>query len=264
MEGDSMSMNDAHLQEEAAFADAEYSPMLGKTEINPLMFVKYSHPAKMWDWRQRAAVALGDLKDRKLLDFGCGQGEESAYFAKLGADVTGIDISEVGVRVARERALANGFNSEFQVMNCLEMSFPDDTFDVVHGMGILHHVGLADGLAEVKRVLKPGGRAVFLEPLQSTRAIESAKEWISGRYAQKYRLIPVTSGEENLKQADVARAGDSWSRCEVYLFHLLYRIKKLILPMKRWDSLLPIDAWLLRNLPFLRRYAGAAVIVLVK
>ena len=260
-----MSMNDAHLQEEAAFADAEYSPMLGKTEINPRMFEKYARPAQMWDWRQRAAVALGDLKGKKLLDFGCGQGEESAYFSKLGAVVTGVDISEVGIRVARERALANGFNdATFEVMNCLEMSFPDNTFDVVHGMGILHHVGLAAGLAEVRRVLKPGGFAVFLEPLQSTRAIESAKEWISGRYAKQFKLIPVTSGEENLKQAELAEAAKSWSRCDVYLFHLLYRIKKLILPMSRWDSLLPIDAWLLRNVGFLRRYAGAAVIVLVK
>jgi ubiquinone/menaquinone biosynthesis C-methylase UbiE len=257
-------MDDAHLKEEAAFADAEYSPMLGNTSINETMLKKYTEPTEMWDWRQYAATVLGDIRGKRLLDYGCGQGEESCYFATKGANVFGIDISEVGVRVARERLAANGLKGEFAVMNCLEMTFPDESFDIVHGMGILHHVGLRDGLREIKRVLKPGGLAIFLEPLQSTRGIESAKTYIATKHAERFGLIPVTSGEENLKQSDIEDAAKEWSSHEVKLYHLLHRVRKLTMPRSMWRKVLPLDAWLLDNVPFLRRYAGAAVISLVK
>jgi SAM-dependent methyltransferase len=50
-------------------------------------------------------------------------------------------------------------------MNAEELAFPDGTFDAVCGTGILHHLNLEQAAAEIRRVLKPGGRAVFIEPL---------------------------------------------------------------------------------------------------
>jgi SAM-dependent methyltransferase len=81
--------------------------------------------------------------------------------------VTGIDVSEAEIEQARERALANGVADKcrFLVADAHDMEFPDDSFDVIVGDSILHHLELRKALLEIRRVLRPGGRAVFLEPL---------------------------------------------------------------------------------------------------
>jgi SAM-dependent methyltransferase len=248
------------LQEEAKFADKEYAPMLGETGINERMLAKYKLPQQMWDWRQRAGRLLGDLKGKALLDFGCGQGEEAAYFAVLGAKVTAIDISEVGIRVGRERAMANSLPIDFRVMSCTATEFPSESFDVVHGHGILHHVGLAQGLAEVHRLLKPGGMGVFLEPLGSSPFVEGMKRRIHRLLGRRLGLIPVTSGEENLRLKDIYGETAKWNYRQIYPYRLTYRVRKLFLPTRCYDWALRLDHWLLAILPLLRYFAGAAVI----
>jgi 2-polyprenyl-3-methyl-5-hydroxy-6-metoxy-1,4-benzoquinol methylase len=218
----------------------------------------------MWDWRQRAARLLGDVRDHYLLDYGCGQGEESAYFAKLGAHVTAIDISEVGIRVGRERAEAHGLDIDFRVMPCAPTDFPDGCFDIVHGLGILHHVGLGDGLAEVHRLLRPGGIAVFLEPLGSSQLAETAKRWLYARLSRRLDLTPVTSGEENLKLADIDRECARWAYHRVYTYRLIYRARKLFIPRVLWNWSLRLDHALLATMAPLRHFSGAAVIHLRK
>lgn len=257
-------MDSAHLKEEIDFANSAYRPMLGDSTINREMLEKYAHPTQMWDWRQRTAVALGDRKAKRLLDYGCGQGEESCYFARLGAAVTAIDVSDVGISVDQQRARSNGLVIDFRVMNCLHTSFGNESFDRVHGLGILHHVGLESGLTEVPRLLAPGGVAVFMEPLQSPGTVERAKAWLADRLPPRFSLIPVTPDKRNLRQADILAAGQGWRSIEVFLFRLTYRVRKLVLPQALWDWSLRFDSILLSTLPFLRRYAGAAVIVLRK
>jgi len=248
------------LREEAEFADSEYAKMIGDTRISPRMFSIYEHPEQMWDWRQRAARLLGEVRGKTLLDYGCGQGEEAVYFAKLGACVTAIDISDVGIRVGRERAAANGLGIDFRVMSCTPTEFSDGSFDIIHGMGILHHVGISKGLGEVHRLLRPGGMAVFLEPLGSSRLVEAAKRWLHARLGRRLDLIPVTSGEENLKLADIERECAHYSYHHVYTYRLSYRARKLILPRALWDWSLRLDHALLATLPPLRHFSGGAVI----
>ncbi|HEY4319802.1 MAG TPA: class I SAM-dependent methyltransferase [Gemmatimonadales bacterium] len=257
-------MPDARLEEEAAFADSEYAPMVGDVTINPGMFAKYERPRQLWDWRQRAAQSLGPVAGRRLLDFGSGQGEEACYFAKLGADVSAIDISPVGIQVGRDRAKANGLTVDFQVMSCAATTFADNTFDLVHGHGILHHVGLAEALTEVYRILKPGGRAVFLEPLGNSPRIEALKQRVYHRYKDRRHLIPLTSGEENLRLDDIGRATARWAMVRLYPYYLASRARKLFLPMKYWHLLYRFDHGVLQVMPPLKHFAGGAVIYLEK
>jgi 2-polyprenyl-3-methyl-5-hydroxy-6-metoxy-1,4-benzoquinol methylase len=257
-------VSNAHLKDEIEFANEAYRNRLGDSTISPDMFSKYASPRQMWDWRQRVGMVLGDLKGKRLLDYGCGQGEESCYFARLGATVTAIDVSDVGIQVGRERAAANGLDIDFRIMNCVETTFPDGSFDVVHGLGILHHVGLTKGLREVHRLLVPGGQAVFMEPLQSPGFVEKAKSILAEKLPRSLELTPVTPDEENLKQSDILDATRAWGSAEVFLYRLTYRARKLLLPQALWDWSLRLDSLLLKCVPPLRRYAGAAVIVLVK
>lgn len=257
-------METERLREEAEFANSEYSSMLGDTRLNARMLAKYQRPCQMWDWRQRAARLLGDVRRRKLLDYGCGQGEEAAYFATLGAHVTAIDISEVGIRVGRERAAANNLDIDFLIMSCTATGFPDASFDIVYGMGILHHVGLAEALSEVHRLLRPGGTAVFLEPLGSSPLVEATKLRVHERLGRRLDLIPVTSGEENLKLSDLRREISLWAYHRLYTYRLTYRARKLFLPIALWDWALRLDYALLGIFPQLRYFAGGVVVHLRK
>jgi 2-polyprenyl-3-methyl-5-hydroxy-6-metoxy-1,4-benzoquinol methylase len=248
----------ARLRDEAEFSDASYRVHGNELDINPVMFSKYSRPTDMWDWRQFAATLMGDIRGKQLLDFGCGMGEETVYFASLGAHVTSIDISEVGIEITRRRAERNGLSDrvDARVMRADPTEFPDASFDMIHGLGILHHLpDLEQALLEVKRLLKPGGVAIFLEPLGNSPVVESIKEWLLARLDQN----AVTDHEENLRVAELQRHAGLFSSMEIHPFHLLYRIKRFF-PQQVRDYLRRIDHRVLAVAPQLSYYAGAAVI----
>ncbi len=103
---------------------------------------------------------------KALLEYGCGSGGSIERWQACGVDsVTGIDISPEGIKKARVRAKALGLPAAFFVMNAEQTEFADDAFDIVVGAGILHHLDLNKAYAELRRILRPGGHAVFIEPL---------------------------------------------------------------------------------------------------
>ena len=113
----------------------------------------------------------------RVLDFGCGPGTISSGLAARVApgELHGVDMEPTQVELARSVAQAHGVtNATFCVGDVTDLSFPDDFFDVAHCHNVLMHVpDTAAVLAEVKRVLKPGGilgcremicRSCFTEP----------------------------------------------------------------------------------------------------
>jgi len=250
------------LQEEADFADKHFAAPVTDLAMNERLFAAYARPTRMWDWRQRAARLLGSLDRKELLDYGCGAGEEAIYFAKLGARVSAIDISPGCVEVTRNRAECNGVGERVNVnlMDATHTTFASNSFDLVHGLGILHHVGLAEGLTEVHRVLRPGGAAVFLEPLGSSAVVEGAKEKLHAKLGDKLDLAPVTTGERNLRLREVFKECSRFSHARVFPYRLTYRARKLFLPFALWNTSLRLDHTLLYVFPFLKHFAGAAVL----
>lgn len=79
--------------------------------------------------------------------------------------LTCINISEAELSLGRRKAEARGVDIDFRLMDAHKLSFPDNSFDVVFGFGILHHLDYATALDEIWRVLRPGGRMIFNEPL---------------------------------------------------------------------------------------------------
>ncbi len=112
---------------------------------------------------------LTDVAGLSILDIGCGHGELSLQLLERGAAfIAGIDISDNYVDVASSSAKTQGFSPdrfEFRVMDAHHLEYADNFFDIVAGNGILHHLDLPTCLAEMERVLKPGGFALFIEPL---------------------------------------------------------------------------------------------------
>lgn len=103
-----------------------------------------------------------------VLDYCCGNGEESVWVAQHGATrVEGIDISDVSIRNCRQLAQDAGVSAtcHFQTMDAEALEFPDNTFDMIMEYGVLHHLDLEKGMAELARVLKPGGVVICTETL---------------------------------------------------------------------------------------------------
>lgn len=99
-----------------------------------------------------------------VLEYGCGNCSQARSLATTSRSICGIDISDVAIEEAR--AGADGVsNMRFEVMNAEALEFADDSFDLVFGRGIVHHLDLNKCFAEVARVLRPGGTALFWEPL---------------------------------------------------------------------------------------------------
>jgi SAM-dependent methyltransferase len=105
----------------------------------------------------------------RVLEYGCADGRISLAEDRLAHDSAsfhGIDISDQAIARAQKNAAAQRLtHCEFLVMDAEQMTFPDGGFDLVFGRGILHHLDLERCLSEIVRVLRPGGKAIFVEPL---------------------------------------------------------------------------------------------------
>ncbi len=105
-------------------------------------------------------------KNAKILDYGCGTGVSLKKAIEFEPKkIVGIDISEVSIEKARRNIGSSNKNLELLVDNCEQTKFNENEFDVVYGAGILHHLQINQCLNEIFRVLKPGGKLLFIEPL---------------------------------------------------------------------------------------------------
>lgn len=102
-------------------------------------------------------------KGRYVLEIGVGSGVASCMFAKAGAKITGIDITEQAIALAQRNAAAQGVEATFVQMDAEKMTFPDASFDHVFTWGVLHHSQRTeDAVKQVGRVLRPGGTGLMM------------------------------------------------------------------------------------------------------
>jgi ubiquinone/menaquinone biosynthesis C-methylase UbiE len=104
---------------------------------------------------------LGDVKGKQLLDAGCGEGYLARHYAKKGAIVTGIDLSQRLIETSEQ--LSENSTVDYRVDNvCYIESIPDDEFDIILSNLVLLNIPcLDDAINEFHRVLKVGGILVF-------------------------------------------------------------------------------------------------------
>ena len=103
------------------------------------------------------------LKGKHLLEIGCGMGYDSVEFLKRGVRVTATDLTSSAVALARRHFEIEGLKPEdVRVENVLALGYGDAAFDAVWANGVVHATGDTRGaLQEIRRVLKPGGRAII-------------------------------------------------------------------------------------------------------
>ena len=124
------------------------------------------------------------VEGKKVLDVGCGDGVLSFKCHKLGALVHGVDLMPASIEAAKARTSLT--NIEFQVGDVYELPFPDDSFDIVMSSEVIEHLEkVPQYLSEIRRVLKPQGRAIISTPIRNTKIPldeEHVQEWFFEDY----------------------------------------------------------------------------------
>jgi ubiquinone/menaquinone biosynthesis C-methylase UbiE len=108
-----------------------------------------------------------------FLDYGCGDGEYLIKISSIIKKGIGIDISQKEIEIAKNKCNTIDINNlDFFVMDAMNTSFEDKTFDIIHGNAILHHLDLEKSITQIKRIIKDNGVGVFIEPLSTNPIIE--------------------------------------------------------------------------------------------
>ena len=137
------------------FADAE----VGTREF----FRRVEEHRYQTEWHIPGAANFESAAGKRVLEVGCGLGTDGARFARAGAVYTGVDLTEAAVSLARRRFELEGLAGEFRVSDAESLDFADESFDLVYSHGVLHHTpDTARAVREIRRVLRPGGRAVVM------------------------------------------------------------------------------------------------------
>ncbi|HYP28398.1 MAG TPA: class I SAM-dependent methyltransferase [Blastocatellia bacterium] len=108
-------------------------------------------------------IGFDDYPGKRLLEVGCGTGTDLLQFARGGALVTGFDLTPRSIEIARRRFEVYGLAGEFANGDAENLSFADETFDVVYSFGVIHHTPDTERAAsEIYRVLRKGGQAIVM------------------------------------------------------------------------------------------------------
>ena len=100
---------------------------------------------------------------KRVLDIGCGNGYVLSHYARNGAEVHGIDLTETALRLSRRRFELAGLPGAFQLTDGVTIAYPDDHFDIVCSMGVLHHIEDPRPMVdEIHRTLRPGGTVILM------------------------------------------------------------------------------------------------------
>lgn len=206
-------------------------------------------------FRSRAAMAAAG---KRVLEYGCGSEILAFDLARDATEVIGIDISEVAIQHARATAVKRGIrNVQFNVDNAEQLHLPDASIDLVVGSGIVHHLDIEQAMREVRRVLRPGGQALFAEPLGHNPAVN----WYRRRTPELR-----TPDEHPLLQRDLKRMAEGFTSMQVTYFGLIAPL--LGLRSTKPDATQAITRWMWRldrglcGVPLLQRYAWFSITAL--
>jgi SAM-dependent methyltransferase len=194
-------------------------------EANPVAAASVAHPPGTAEFfaaydrlrEQNESVEFSNrlheydlFKGRRVLDVGCGNGYVLSRFAAAGAEVVGVDITRKAIELCEARFRLAGLTGKFQIADAESLPFADASFDCVTSMGVLHHVPDTEAaVAEIRRVLKPGGRLIVMFYHRNS-ALFRLRFPIESRLTGKplQQLVNEVDGVGNVK-------GDVYSKAEL-------------------------------------------------
>jgi len=259
-------MIDRHHRERA---EVERSDIEARTTADASLLIeerelaRYVAPPRETAYPLEYAFALlGDVEGRTVLDLGCGSGRQSLVLARRGARPVGVDISASLIALARRRLDLHGLGrrARFVVGSVHDLPIASDSIDVVLGIQILHHVDVADAAREVSRVLRPGGLAVFQEPVRDSRLIRALRRLIPFRHAA------VSPFERPLTTSELQLFAARFRWCAMRPFALPFvRLAHVVRRLQRYEPLAHrLDRAILARFPAAAPYSATRVVCLAK
>ncbi|BEV11442.1 methyltransferase domain-containing protein [Asticcacaulis sp. DW145] len=145
--------------------------VLREKEFHEKRFSEFDHRESqkkyywaVWDGAEKYLQTVRQLAaGMSVLEYGCGDTDVWKQVGPNAKTYVGIDIS--GAAVSRLEGECDLINTSFHVMDAHKMTFEDESFDLIFGSGIIHHLETEKAAREIARVLRPGGKAIFWEPL---------------------------------------------------------------------------------------------------
>ena len=204
---------------------------------------------------------MGTLEGKKILELGTGTGGTATLLAKRGASVVGIDLLPFRLAEARARAAEHSVAEavNFALMDAMHLAFPDNTFDFIISKSVLVFTDHKQIAKECYRVLKPGGKAIFMENMRHHPVVWLYRKMVL-RYSGTLRYFSVT---------DIETVGAEFEKLEHREFHLsavsaVFWQKCISIPLfYRWSLriLKAMDISLLKCLPFLNRFCWVTAMI---
>ena len=222
----------ARLAQEAEFFDRWANERARELEpVDPAVIERYRRPGRLYP-KEYCFSVLGDLAGKNIIDVGCGEGEDAMILARLGANVTGLDVSPGAIELARQRAAVNGVSQRTRFV-CAPLHaarLPERSFDYIWIDNVLHHV--LDELEQTMRALlkaaKPGAEVICIEPVNLNQTLRKVRF-----------LVPVhtevTPGERPLEKPDLAVLEKVIPGLTRRHFHFLGRLTRFIVPKFRYE-----------------------------
>lgn len=176
--------------------------------------------------RDVALMALGDVGGKNILDVGCGDGTHAFVLSKLGATVSGQDLSISGIERAnkREYGETNSLKGKFVCADATKLMFESESFDAVFSSDFFEHISLntkREIFAEIYRVLKPGGILVIKTPnldyLRLSINVNRLLNLLRGRSPLIY--IAHTSNNPDCEHHGLTNYTEMRSELEACFFH---------------------------------------------
>ena len=153
------------LEERVKREKEQYNSGLKRDSYNSL----FSHCTDFTNLVKEAYLIdeMAPKMDGRVLEIGCDCWY--GWLHNMGLkpkEIHSINISETELEIGKQNLGKTSIEPIFHVMDAHKLEFPDNHFDLVFGGALLHHLDLSVALDEIKRVLKPGGKMVFWEPLR--------------------------------------------------------------------------------------------------